>query len=229
ALPLHAAVRLDAAARMVRAAQWARGRRLAEPGGAELHGARRPHRLRFRPGCRGVSHRLQPVQSAPCRVRGGAVAQRDPAQHSAEADMGTLSAGRAAMARRAFATALCLALAGPAHAAEPLEYAVKAAYLAKFPFYVDWPPAVFPAPGSPLNLCVVGEDPFGSVLDEAVAGQQVQGHAVTIRRLKGSARDANCHIAYLGTDARLENWRNGTVLVVTDGANAPGMINFVLK
>jgi len=143
--------------------------------------------------------------------------------------MGTLSARQAAPARRTLVAVLCLALAGLAHAAEPLEYAVKAAYLAKFPFYVDWPPAVFPAPGSPLNLCVVGEDPFGSVLDEAVAGQQVQGHAVTIRRLKGSARDPNCHIAYLGTDARLENWRNGTVLVVTDGVNAPGMINFVLK
>jgi hypothetical protein len=143
--------------------------------------------------------------------------------------MGTLSAYWGAVARMGVASLLCLLLITAARAAEPLEYAVKAAYLAKFPFYVDWPPTVFPAPGSPLNLCVVGEDPFGSILDEAVAGQQVQGHAVTVRRLKAAARDPACHIAYLGADARAENWRGSSALVVTDGANTSGVISFVVK
>jgi len=144
--------------------------------------------------------------------------------------MASLSAPQQALlARLALALALSLAAIGPARAAEPLESAVKAAYLAKFAFYVDWPPSAFSAPTSPLSLCVVGEDPFGGVLDDAVAGQQVQGRAITVRRIRANARDPSCHIAYLGADARADNWRGGAVLVVTDGAGAPGMINFVLK
>jgi hypothetical protein len=135
--------------------------------------------------------------------------------------------------RRLRAVLLVLAgwhgIGGVAWAAEPLEYAVKAAYLAKFPFYVEWPPTAFAAPGSPLSLCIVGDDPFGSAIDEAVAGQQVQGRTINVRRMKTIARDAGCHIAYVGADPRTEALRGGTVLVVTDGPNGGGIINFVLR
>jgi hypothetical protein len=116
-----------------------------------------------------------------------------------------------------------------AWAAEPLEYAVKAAYLAKFPFYVEWPPTAFAAPTSPLQLCIVGDDPFGSAIDEAVAGQQVQGRAITVQRMKTFTRDAGCHIAYVGSDTRPEALRGSTVLVVSDAPNGGGIINFVLR
>src|SRR4051812_42915204 len=52
------------------------------------------------------------------------------------------------------------------------EYAVKAAYLYKFAPFVQWPPASL-APGEPLQLCVVGADPFGRLLDVAATGQMV--------------------------------------------------------
>jgi hypothetical protein len=116
-----------------------------------------------------------------------------------------------------------------AWAAEPLEYTVKAAYLAKFPFYVEWPPTAFDAPTSPIVLCIVGDDPFGSAIDEAVAGQQVQGRPIQVRRTKTIARDSGCHIAYVGTDPRTEALRGGTVLVVTDAPTGGGIINFVLR
>ena len=114
-------------------------------------------------------------------------------------------------------------------AAEPLEYAVKAAYLVKFPFYVEWPAAAFAAPNAPLMLCVVGDDPFGSVLDEAAAGQVVQGHPLALRRLRSASRDAGCHIAYMGQDTRADAWRGTATLVVTDGPAANGVIHFVVK
>jgi hypothetical protein len=108
--------------------------------------------------------------------------------------------------------------------------AVKAAYLAKFPFYVEWPSSAFATPSSPIVLCVVGEDPFGSMLDEAVTGQQVQGRAVTVRRLKNAARDTGCHMVYAGSDARAEALRASTnALVVTDSPAGAGAINFVIK
>jgi hypothetical protein len=123
----------------------------------------------------------------------------------------------------------CLALPGAARAAESLEYAVKAAYLAKFPFYVEWPPGAFAGPTSPLLLCVVGDDPFGATLDEAVAAQPVQGRPVTVRRLKTIARDSGCHIAYVGAENRGESLRGGTVLVVSDSPSGGGIINFVIR
>ncbi|HJV59401.1 MAG TPA: YfiR family protein [Albitalea sp.] len=125
---------------------------------------------------------------------------------------------------------LLLAMAGASGgvvAAEQLEYAVKAAYLAKFASYVDWPPAAFATPTSPVVLCVVGEDPFGPLLDEAAAGQQVSGRAIVVRRLKSIGRDAGCHIAYLGKDAHADDLRGTGTLVVADSGN--GIINFVVK
>jgi hypothetical protein len=126
--------------------------------------------------------------------------------------------------------AVACGLPAAVRAADPIEYAVKAAYLAKFPFYVEWPSAAFAAPNSPIVLCVVGEDPFGSMLDEAVAGQQVQGHPLLVRRMKTAPpRDAACHIAYLGVDARAEHLRGSGMLLVTDAPAGGGVIAFVLK
>jgi hypothetical protein len=126
-------------------------------------------------------------------------------------------------------SAWLLFLANGAAMAEPLEYAVKAAYLVKFPFYVEWPTGAFASPSAPLVLCVVGEDPFGSLLDEATAGQQVQGHPLALRRMKTASRDAGCHIAYVGADTRADTLRNAGTLVVTDGAATSGIINFVVR
>jgi len=134
--------------------------------------------------------------------------------------------------RRALSCVLGLAALG-ASAAEPLEYAVKAAYIVKFPFYVEWPPSAFSGPNAPLALCVVGEDPFGRLLDEAAAGQEVQGHPLVVRRMKSLGGDSNCHVVYLGADvradARVAAARSSSALVVTDAPNNGGMINFVVR
>ena len=136
------------------------------------------------------------------------------------------------LTRRPWAVLALLAMAG-AHgmlrAAEPLEYAVKAAYLSKFPFYVEWPASAFTGLNSPITLCVAGEDPFGSALDEAVTGQQVQGHAIVVRRLRSVTRESGCHIVYIAGDARVEHLRGSNALVVTDGPSPGAIISFVLK
>jgi YfiR/HmsC-like len=116
-----------------------------------------------------------------------------------------------------------------ATAAEPLEASVKAAYLAKFAFYVDWPPAAFSAPTAPVVVCIVGDDAFGALVEEAATGQTVQGHGIAVKRLKSVARDSGCHIAYVGAEAKLDVLKGSPVLVVTDGQGGNGMINFVLR
>ena len=87
-----------------------------------------------------------------------------------------------------------------------------------------------PVPPAPLTLCVVGDDPFGSLLDEAAAGQQVQGRPLALKRMKNFGRDAGCHVVYLGADVKADALRNSGALIVTDAfPSGSGVINFVVK
>lgn len=77
------------------------------------------------------------------------------------------------------------------------EYRLKAAFLYNFTKFVEWPPAAFADPRAPFVLCLLGEDRFGSALD-ALAGRQVQGRPLEIRRITLEAQVRNCQMLYLG-------------------------------
>lgn len=134
---------------------------------------------------------------------------------------------------------LGLMVSAPARAAdETLEYPVKAAFLAKFGGFVEWPPAVFASPSTPVQLCVLGEDPFGATLDKAVSGQQAAGRPIEVRRVKAVRADSGCHIVYISPSETprlaqvVEALRGSGVLTVSDvkaGAPQTGVINFVIK
>ena len=133
---------------------------------------------------------------------------------------------------------MCLILLpGAALRADPLEYAVKAAYLTKFGIYVEWPGTTFSSADSPINLCIAGDDPFGPALDKAAANQRVGARMVAIRRLKAVTRESGCQILYIGStdpayiQKAVEAVRGSPVLTVTDvdPAMAMGAINFVIQ
>jgi hypothetical protein len=65
------------------------------------------------------------------------------------------------------------------------EYQVKAAYLLNFARFVEWPSNVLPA-SSPINIVVVGDDPFGGALEEVLRGKSANGHAIQLRHLRWS-------------------------------------------
>jgi hypothetical protein len=138
-----------------------------------------------------------------------------------------------------------VAVAAAAWAAAPgaqppggLEAAVKANYLYKLGPFVGWPTAAFATPATPFTVCILGEDPFGALLDQAVAGQVVGGHRIAVRRPATAAAAAGaCHVIYLGrmrglgvADA-LRFLRGYPVLTVTDAraGGAGGMVHFVLR
>jgi uncharacterized protein DUF4154 len=128
------------------------------------------------------------------------------------------------------ALALTLYAPQPAQAGDSLATAVKAAYLYKFAPFVQWPPGA--AAGAPFTVCVIGDDPFGSVLDRAVSGQKVEDRPIVVRRLAAATHDSPCQIAFLGgskgqsvRDA-LSVLHAAPVLTVTDGGGAPGVIDF---
>jgi hypothetical protein len=133
---------------------------------------------------------------------------------------------------------LALATMAPAARAQPppTQDAVQAAFLPKFARYVDWPAVAQPGPGAPFQLCVIGRDPFGPMLDAAAAGEQIDGHGVTVRRLARADGAAGCHLAFVEGAARPETQRllfalrQQPILTVTDARAGPqrGMIHFTM-
>lgn len=93
---------------------------------------------------------------------------------------------------------------GPGVRGRSLEYQVKAAYLLNFTRYVEWPREAFKAPGAPVTLCVLGRDPFGSILDATVLGKTSGGRPLSVRRIRKDAEASGCHLVFISR----ETWRN---------------------
>jgi hypothetical protein len=82
---------------------------------------------------------------------------------------------------------LVAAAVGPgvlAQTAPAREYQVKAVFLFNFAQFVHWPPQAFPEAQAPLVIGVLGDDPFGSSLDDAVRGELVNNHPLVIQRYR---------------------------------------------
>jgi hypothetical protein len=129
--------------------------------------------------------------------------------------------------------------ATPSVAADPpLEYSVKGAFLSKFGLFTEWWDVAANPPDRPFQLCILGEDPFGPMLDKIAGEQLIKGRKIELRRLKTVGKEPGCQILYIAPSesARvgqiLETLQASGTLTVTDGrpAGTPaGIINFILK
>lgn len=136
--------------------------------------------------------------------------------------------------------ALCLLLlAAPAlHAQQSAasEYEVKAAYLFNFGRFVEWSDkAAIPKDG-PFEICVLGQDPFGSTLDTTLAGTSLKGKSVSPKRILKAQDVSNCRILFISSseDSHLKDILDAldktSVLTVSDipgFSQRGGMIQFV--
>jgi hypothetical protein len=106
------------------------------------------------------------------------------------------------------------------------EYAVKAGYLLLFARYVQWPESAFASLDAPLVIAVLGQDPFGSVLDETLREQRIGTRSVRLIRVAQPTADMHAHLVYLaGMPARDElQWLNmlraQPTLTVSESASA---------
>lgn len=121
---------------------------------------------------------------------------------------------------------------------QSLETAIKATYLYKFAPFAEWPAAAFAGPAAAFVICIQGADPFGALLDRAVASQRLNGRPIVVERVNRLDAASGCQLAYLGGSASqsrgaaLQAVRGAPVLTVTDeadGGGPHGMIHFVLK
>jgi len=87
----------------------------------------------------------------------------------------------------------------PAQQPKPGEYQVKAAYLYNFGRFVKWPAGVAAGKGDSFAVCVLGQDPFGMILDSTLAGEALDGKPVVIRRIARSQDAADCRILFVSS------------------------------
>lgn len=122
--------------------------------------------------------------------------------------------------------------------ATPNEYQVKAAFLYNFAKFVEWPPGTFAGPNAPLVVEVLGEDPFGQSLDEAIGGRSVNGHPLLIHRSRRLEDLRGCQLLFVSSAeqkrmplilARLEGWPVLTVGEWETFAESGGIIQFLLE
>ena len=115
----------------------------------------------------------------------------------------------------------------------PTEYEVKAAFLLNFVKFVEWPDPKRSGP-APLSICVLGDDPFGTALDQIVQGERINGRPLVVKRLK-KWRDS-CDAVFISRSEKdlpevLQQIapRVLTVGESSDFLTSGGMINFVVE
>jgi hypothetical protein len=130
---------------------------------------------------------------------------------------------------------MLLALRVPGEAMD--EYQVKAAFLYNFAKFVEWPAGVFKTAKDPMLICVLGHNPFGNALEEAIGGKSIAGRALAYRQVSDSESAAACQILFVGlADSKhfrslLENLKPMGILTVGEApgfASDGGVINFKL-
>lgn len=117
------------------------------------------------------------------------------------------------------------------------EYQVKAAFLYNFAKFVDWPGDAFKS-GGPFVIGVVGDDPFGSDLDDTVSGKSIDDRRIEVKRFKRVSDIQSCHILFVcrseksRVDKILDKVSGSRTLTVGDMGQflqRGGMINFIME
>lgn len=115
------------------------------------------------------------------------------------------------------------------------EYQVKAVFLFNFTKFAYWPAEA--TANTPFVIGVVGEDSFGTILDDAVRDEMVQLRPIVIRRYRRGETIARCHILFIARSekdrlhALLQQFQGQPILTVADTARAAEqgvMINLLL-
>ncbi|HXN41013.1 MAG TPA: YfiR family protein [Myxococcaceae bacterium] len=132
------------------------------------------------------------------------------------------------------------AFAGPGTTAEQrttAEYEVKATFLYNFGRFVRWPQDQWGDSTTPFLLCILGEDPFGRLIDQMVAGRSVQDRRLAVKRMNSAVEASRCHVLFISRSERanldriLKTIDGKSVLIVSefdDFLERGGIINFRL-
>lgn len=145
---------------------------------------------------------------------------------------------------RAYVLVLSMLCAGiflpaPASYAQYTEYEIKGTMVVNFAKYITWPNRVF-GRDSTIVLGILGDDPFGTAIDDIVKGRKVKGLQWEVRRGNTVSDMRGCHIIFIGRsmndgikeviDDIYKNRRGASVLTIGDNIDNfceyGGMLNY---
>ncbi len=115
------------------------------------------------------------------------------------------------------------------------EYQVKAVFLYNFAKFIRWPKTILDSQQTSFNICILGHDPFQQNIDVVVENEQVNKHAVKVKRLNSIVNIEKCQILFISHSEAayfttiLNFIRQYPILTVSDidnFATRGGMIQF---
>jgi hypothetical protein len=127
---------------------------------------------------------------------------------------------------------LVAALSGTLLAAQSVspEYELKATFLFNFMKYVEWPAS---ASSGPIVVCVAGQNPFGSALENVLRKEKINGRSIDTPRV--ILEPEPCHVIFIPRTANIGAYlraAKGTPTLLVgesmDFLEQGGIINFVM-
>lgn len=124
-----------------------------------------------------------------------------------------------------------------AQAVPSKEYKLKAVFLFNFTQFIEWPASSFASAGAPFVIGILGEDPFGSSIDETVQNERVGGHPIVVQRYHDIRDMRPCHILFINSkepekikESLLVAGRNTLTISDAEGfVRMGGMIRFITE
>ena len=123
-----------------------------------------------------------------------------------------------------------------AQAEAPKDSSVKAVFLHNLTQFVEWPASAFQSTDTPLVIGILGEDPFGRHLEEAIEGEENNGHSMVVRHFDTEKDIEICHVLFINlpdpaqTGRILAKLQGKSILTVSDSEGfleAGGMVQLV--
>jgi hypothetical protein len=118
------------------------------------------------------------------------------------------------------------------------EYQLKAEFLYNFVQFTEWPTNAFSSTNSPVVISVLGDDPFGRLLEETVQDETTNGRRASVQRYRRMEDIKECHVLFISRSetskldeilARLEGRNILTVSEAEAFTESGGMIGFVVE
>jgi len=86
------------------------------------------------------------------------------------------------------------------------EYALKAAFLSKFPYFAEWPEAAL-VNRHTIDVCVLKPSPFGATLQELIAGERLGERTLALRLIEDDDALTDCHVLFIPSRPRVSRKR----------------------
>lgn len=119
-----------------------------------------------------------------------------------------------------------------------IEYRLKAVFLYNFTQFVEWPDNSFSSDNAPMIIGILGTDPFGSYLEETVAGEKINGHPLRVQYYNTVEEIGVCQILFINVADKtkreqiIAKLKGRNILTVSDAPDfllQGGMIRFFTK